>query len=167
VTEVLLRRFRPEEAQAVNELVFAAYAELAPDIPMWTEFQKGLGTLVDRAEQSEVIVAESAGRLVGAVGYVGPGQPKRDFFKPEWPIVRLLSVLPDCRGAGIGRLLVQRCVDRTVEDQAELLALHTTPVMRAAQKLYAAFGFERIRELPEMYGVPYSLFVKRLAPRLK
>jgi hypothetical protein len=51
--------------------------------------------------RADVQRAELGGRLVRAVGYVGPGQPKREFFNPEWPIVRLLSVLPSCRGLGI------------------------------------------------------------------
>jgi len=51
---------------------------------------------------------------------------------------------------------------RARRDQCPLIALHTTPVMEAAQHLYRKEGFEVMRELPNMFGVPYVLMVRPL-----
>lgn len=46
----MLRLFTPSDAQAVNELVQAAYSESERVIPAWSEFKSGLGALVGQAE---------------------------------------------------------------------------------------------------------------------
>jgi GNAT superfamily N-acetyltransferase len=161
--DVTLRPFTPADTKAVDALVCAAYAEFEPLIPGWAEFSRSFTQLTALANLSEVLVAEREGRLVGAVGYVGAGQPKRDFFHPSWPVVRFLSVLPSAQGMGLGRVLVQACIDRALRDRAPLLALHTSTVMVNARRLYQRMGFEEVADLPPMAGVPYVMMHKHLA----
>jgi GNAT superfamily N-acetyltransferase len=165
--QATVQPFEAAMADEVNALVRQVYANLQSAMPQWDLFSSGLGQLVAQAAHSEVLVVRQLGpkpgRIVGAVGYVPPGAPKRDFFAPEWPIVRLLAVSPAQRGQGLGRLLVQACIDRAQRDGAPLLALHSSPVMAPALRLYTAMGFEQLRALPDMFGVPYALYVKHLA----
>ncbi len=105
-------------------------------MPGWPELAPRLQALTAKADASEVIVVELNGQIVGAVGHVGPHQPKPDFFQADWPNVRLMSVAPQARGHGVGR---------------------------AAQYLYRNEGFEVMRELPDMFGVPYVLMVRSLS----
>jgi ribosomal protein S18 acetylase RimI-like enzyme len=163
---MLLRDYDAQDAPAVNALVQRAFASLEPHIPDWPGFSKGLGALVDLADHSHIILAEGDGQLMGVVGYVGPGQSKKSFFKPEWPIVRLLSVAPEHQGHGVGRALVEECIRRARADGASLIALHTSHVMRDALELYASLGFEWVSELPPMYGMSYGLYAKKLASSL-
>jgi ribosomal protein S18 acetylase RimI-like enzyme len=72
-------------------------------------------------------------------------------------------VAPQARGHGVGRTLLQACMARARRDHGALIALHTTPVMGAAQRLYLRQGFEVLRELPAMYGVPYVLMARSLS----
>lgn len=158
-----LRPFTPADTEEVDALVRAAYAGFEALIPGWAEFSRSFTQLTALADQSEVLVAERDKALIGAVGYVGPGQPKRDFFDPAWPVVRFLSVSPHAQGLGLGRALVQACIDRAVRDAAPLLALHTSTVMADAGRLYRRMGFEVVAELPAMAGAPYVMMHKRLA----
>lgn len=158
----LIRNYVPADQSLVDQLVRDAWSELASLMPGWPELAPRLQALTANADASEVIVAEVDGELVGAVGYVGPQQPKPDFFHISWPIVRFMSVAPQAQGRGLGRELLQACIARARRDQCALIALHTTPVMRAAQHLYRREGFEVMRELPDMYGVPYVLMVRPL-----
>jgi GNAT superfamily N-acetyltransferase len=164
--QATVQPFEPAMADEVNALVRQAYAGLQGAMPQWELFSSGLGQLVAQAAHSEVLVVRETGpgpgHIVAAVGYVPPGAPKREFFAPEWPIVRLLAVSPAQRGQGLGRLLVLACIERAQRDGAPLLALHSSPVMAPALRLYAAMGFERLRELPDMFGVPYALYAKHL-----
>lgn len=159
---VKIRDFRPEERDAVDGVVRAAWQELAVLMPGWSGLASRLGALTEKAADSEVIVAEIGDRVVGAVGYVGPQHPKPDFFDSSWPIVRLLSVDPAERGKGIGGRLLEECVARARRDGAACLALHTTTLMAAAHGLYKSSGFEVLRKLPDMYGAPYVLMIKNL-----
>jgi GNAT superfamily N-acetyltransferase len=157
-----IRDFLPHDRQCVDDVVRAAWQELSAVFPGWSEFEARLGALTAKAAESEVIIAETEAEIIGAVGYVAAHRPKPAFFDPAWPVIRLMSVAPEARGHGVGRRLVEECVARARRDGAEHLALHTTPLMAAAQRLYARAGFRRLRALPDMYGAPYVLMIKDL-----
>ena len=144
----------------MDALVREAWRELAPMMPGWHDLLPRLTALTQKAGDSEVLVAERGGRLLGAVAYVGAHQAKPDIFEPDWPIVRLLSVAPFGRGCGVGQRLLDACIAKAHRDGAAVLALHTSPVMKAAQSLYARSGFVLHHTLPDMYGVPYVLMLK-------
>ena len=59
----------------------------------------------------------------------------------------IIAVLPEHRGSGIGRLLVEGCVERARRDQAPSIGLGTRPVMEAARRLYERLGFRRRPDL--------------------
>ena len=104
-----------------------------------------------------------SGQIVGAVAYVGPQQPKPAFFEPAWPIIRMLVVDPSARSKGIGRQLTEECLRRAERDRSGVIALHTTPIMTVALPMYLRMGFTRVRDAPDILGVPYAVYVKALA----
>jgi ribosomal protein S18 acetylase RimI-like enzyme len=159
---VNIRNYLPTDRPVVDRVVRDAWSELAAVMPGWDELAPRLGALTANADNVEIMVAELGGELVGAVGYVGPGRPKPDFFAPEWPMIRFMSVVPAGRGHGVGKALLDACIRRAERDRTGLIALHTTPVMEAAQHLYRRAGFDVIRRLPEMFGVPYVLMTRQL-----
>lgn len=160
----LLRDFQPCDAVAVDMIVQAAFTEFRDAYSDWEAFSRGLNSMVTMADTSEIIVAESEGEVIGAVAYVAAGQPKKSFFPEAWPIVRMLAVLPRCRGAGIGRALTQACIDRAERDGADVIALHTSHIMKVALPMYERMGFELERDAPAIFGVPYGIYVKYLRP---
>lgn len=159
---VSLRNYHQTDKLAVDQVVQDAWSELASAMPGWDELAPQLGALTASADCSEILVAELHGEIVGTVGYVGAHQPKPGFFAPEWPMVRFLSVVPKARGHGVARALLDECINRAERDNMDLIALHTTPVMEAAQHLYRRAGFEVIRHLPSMFGVPFVLMTRVL-----
>jgi len=159
---ITFRKYAQNDRPAVDKVVHDAWIELAPLTPGWDRLAPRLGALTENASYTEIVVAELDGEIIGAVGYVGPHRPKPDFFAPEWPMVRFLSVAPTARGHGVGQALLDECIRRAERDKTGVIALHTTPVMEAAQYLYRRAGFKVIRHLPDMYGVPYVLMTKEL-----
>ena len=101
---VSIRDFVPEDKPMVDQVVRDAWIELAPTMPGWHDLVARLGALTGNAALSEVLVAELDGEIVGAAGYVGPNQPKPDFFAPEWPIVRAMSVCQKHGAMALARL---------------------------------------------------------------
>jgi ribosomal protein S18 acetylase RimI-like enzyme len=157
-----LRDFQASDGPAVNAVALAAFSQFQHAYSDWPTLSRGLGQMVAMADSSEIVVAESDGQVVGAVAYVGPGRPKKEFFSQDWPIVRMLVVLPECRGFGIGRALTEACIQRARRDGAAVIALHTSPMMAVALPMYQRMGFRLEREVPPIFGVPYGIYVKQL-----
>lgn len=159
-----LRAFRSDDADAVNAVAIAAFAEFRAEYGDWPTVSRNVGKMAALAESAEVIVATVEGAVAGAVGYVAPNIEKQEWFEREWPVIRMLVVLPQHRGRGIGRALTEECIRRAQRDGAPLIALHTTPLMAVALPMYERMGFEYLRAAPDRAGVPYGIYVKRLAP---
>ena len=49
-------------------------------------------------------------------------------------------------------------------DNSPVIALHTSAIMTVALPMYIRMGFERHRDAPAVYGVPYAVYLKRLVP---
>ncbi|KYG98885.1 GNAT family N-acetyltransferase [Bradyrhizobium sp. DOA1] len=159
----MLRDFRSTDAEAIVRVALAAFAEFEPHYSDWPLFTTHVAKMPELSKAGEIIVAEESGEIVGAVAYVGPQAPKPAFFDPAWPVIRMLVVDPAARGKGIGRQLTEECVRRAERDQSPVIALHTTTIMTVALPMYLRMGFVRVRDAPDILGVPYAVYAKSLA----
>lgn len=158
----VIRDFLQSDTTPVNALAISAFEQFKDAYQDWPAFRAKIGNMSALAEVGEVIVAEVEGRIVGAVAYVGPGAPKAAFFRPEWPIMRMLVVAPDSRGHGIGRALAEECLRRARRDRASVFALHTSELMQVALPMYQRMGFKWTASAPPIHGVEYGVYVKEL-----
>jgi ribosomal protein S18 acetylase RimI-like enzyme len=158
----VIRDFVEDDADKVNRLAVDAYAPFAAHYSDWPAMAANLARMSALSATAEIIVAETAGSIVGAVAYVPPGAPKPAFFDAEWPTIRMLAVGPAARGAGIGRALTEECLARARRDRAKLIALHTSPIMTVALPMYLRMGFVRLRDAPTIFGVEYAVYTRVL-----
>ena len=158
----MLRDYRDNDAGAIVRVALVAFAEFEQHYSDWPLFTSHVAKMPELSKTGEIIVAENGGHIVGVVAYVGPQAPKPAFFEPAWPIIRMLVVDPAARGKGIGRQLTEECLRRAERDQADVIALHTTPIMTVALPMYLRMGFVRIGEAPDILGVPYAVYAKSL-----
>lgn len=163
MSELRLRDFRPADAAAVDALALAAFAQFREDYSDWPAFQAKIGRMSALAAAGELIVAERAGCLVGAVVYLPPQAPRAEYFQPEWAVMRMLVVDPAARGLGIGRRLAEACLGRARRDGAAQMALHTCELMQVALALYRRLGFRLQGPASAIHGVAYGLYLKPLA----
>jgi ribosomal protein S18 acetylase RimI-like enzyme len=162
---VALTDFSAADAPADDQLALTAFEQYQDQYRDWEQFSQRVGDMSSLSSSAELIVAKDGPEVVGAVAYVGPGKPKADFFQPDWPILRMLVVKPTFRGRGVGRLLTEECIARAVRDRASLIALHTSPIMEVALGMYMRMGFRFERKAPDIHGVRYGVYVKRLGSR--
>ncbi len=160
--QLTLRDFQSLDAPVVNAIALEAFAQFEEHYLDWPVFRSKIADTASLASVSELIVALLGNEIVGAVAYVGPGRPKANFFRPEWPAMRVLVVSPHARGFGVGRALAEECLARARRDRAELLALHTSPIMSVALPMYLRMGFQFHSAVPSIHGVAYSLYIKSL-----
>jgi ribosomal protein S18 acetylase RimI-like enzyme len=162
VSGVIIRNFTTTDQVAVNRVACAAWDQYVSIFEGWNRIAESLANTASLSSNTELVVAERAGLVVGVVGYVGPLRAREAIFPPDWAIVRMLSVLPTERGRGIGRMLTDACIERARRDRAATIGLHTTPVMRAALDLYLRMGFVRQKAIPDRFGVPYAVYTLTL-----
>jgi ribosomal protein S18 acetylase RimI-like enzyme len=160
----VIRDFFETEADAVNRVAVAAFEEFRTAYSDWTAMVANLARMSTLAAVGELIVAEHTGTIIGAVTYVAPHRPKAAFFDGAWPVVRMLVVDPTCRGQGIGRALMGECVRRAYRDRADVLALHSSPIMTAALAMYRDMGFVYHGDGTPVFGVPTAVYVLQLQP---
>lgn len=138
---VRVRPAEPSEHDAVGELTVAAYEALGYPLG---DYADSLRDVAGRAPSADVLVAESDGRVVGAVTYVpGPDSASAEFEDPDGAGIRFLAVASEAQGRGVGRRLLEACVERARAQGRGRIVLHTTEYMRTAQRMYESFGFVR------------------------
>ena len=153
--ELRIRDARNEELDAVSALLLDAYAQFMrpPREPLTAEeraglegYRRNIADVWSRAPISSTIVAERDGKLLGSVNYYAPGQADSvDGAWPDgWASIRLLGVLPEARGLGVGHGLMTECLRRARADGASTMGLHTTKLMDVARAMYLRLGFTRI-----------------------
>ena len=158
-----IRAYEQADADAVNAVALAAFAQYQGIYQSWETLSRGVGSMASLADHAELIVAEEGDRIVGAVAYCPPGStPRAEFFEPDWPIIRMLVVEPAARGKGVGRRLTAECIERARRAGAPLISLHTSPAMKVALEMYLRMGFELERVIAPRFGVPYAVYTLHL-----
>ena len=164
MSSTLLREFCEADAQEINRLAVTAFEEFGCNYSDWPALAAFYGKMSDLAKSGEIVVAEIAANIVGAVAYIPPHQRKAAYFDQAWPVIRSLVVDPKSRGVGVGRALTQECIKRARRDRSAVIALHTSAILKVALAMYLRMGFEWHHDAPAVYGVPYAVYIKKLLP---
>jgi ribosomal protein S18 acetylase RimI-like enzyme len=143
-----IRRLRPEEFEEAGAVTAGAYAEYAPGgASPNLDYRDRLADVVTRAEHALVLGAFEDGRVLGTVTLELdrriPGGHPRPPLRPDQAHVRMLGVDESARRAGVGRALMEACLEEARRAGKARVTLETTETMEAAQRLYEAMGFER------------------------
>lgn len=142
-TQAEIREATRRDMDGVQRVCLAAHAEYAEVLEpaAWEKLESGISGVAKLAETGTIIVAEEP--------------------EPGWATIRMLSVHPDYRGRGLGRLLSEQCLARARGDGAERVALHTGEQMAAARRLYTEMGFKVLREIEPRFGFRYWICTRR------
>ena len=152
------------ERQQALEITLSAYAEyervLRPEY--WDSYRQHIvDTLTDLGAAEQLVAAAGASlhgaslhgaSLLGTALFCRPGSSFGEevtdaAMSLDCPEVRLVAVAPESRGQGVGRAIMEACVDRARASGAPGLVLHTMAIMKAARSLYDSMGFVRAPEL--------------------
>lgn len=142
-----IREAEVADYSALGDLTVAANLALdgMPTLEEGRPYYDDLRDVASRARKdANVIVAAfdpSSGVLLGGVTFV------REGYGRPWSIdcagVRMLGVAAAAQGRGVGEALVRDVLDRARAAGKGVVLLHTSQVMRGAQRLYERLGFRR------------------------
>ena len=145
----IVRAASLHEHAAIAELMLRANREYRGVLPvrLYDAYMRDLRALVASWADKDFLVAESDGRLLGAVAFYRDASVQgRDLdwkLPQEWAGLRALAVDPDARGRGIGRQLAEACVLWAWRIGRSVLCLHNAEFQKAARRLYLDMGFQR------------------------
>lgn len=156
-----IRPVTPAEHTRVGDLTLAAYDAIGTMSRHYRAEMADTARRVADGAQVWVAVDDDDGAILGSVTFVDRDNPH--FEAPEVGDCgfRMLAVDPDAQGRGVGRALVQRCIDHARSLRRQRLAIHTMVWMPAAQRMYDVMGFVRRPDrdvvFPGGVGVVYQL----------
>lgn len=162
MSDVVVRRARPQDLEAAGEVTVAAYAEFTegPD----DHYIALLRDAARRDREAELWVAEREGSVVGTVTIALPGSPWREIGAEDEGEFRMLAVSPDARRQGVGDALTGLVMDRFRSLGFRRVVLSSLAQMAAAHRVYERQGFRRApeRDWSPVAGVDLIAFVAEL-----
>lgn len=151
-SDLVVRVARDDEHEAIGALTVAGYDAdgylVRPDGSYDHGYAGWLADAATRGRGDVLLVAALGDDLVGTVTWCPFGSASAQLaLAPHQGEFRTLSVDPAGRGRGVGRALVQACLDRAQAAGLTEVLLCSLVEMRPAHRLYAALGFVRRPEL--------------------
>ncbi|MBI3942022.1 MAG: GNAT family N-acetyltransferase [Chloroflexi bacterium] len=162
---IALRRFRLADLGALEHVTRASWAGvtihdliearhgpiggLSWDLHKWQEVRSQCLEIPD-----QIWVAELAGQIVGYAMYHLRANGKVG-------IVGNNAVLPECRGKGIGRRLIEQVVDDLLNAEVEILQVMTMEQDFPARHIYEAIGFQEIARTIHYTVTPAKVHANR------
>lgn len=158
-----VRPARPAEYDRLGAVTVAAYlAALGPRLS--PRYRRALSDVPRRARHAQLLVAADGPDLLGGVAYLDRPSPLMKLAGPGEAEFRALGVAPWASGRGVGRALVEACLDQTTAAGKTRLWLFTIPRLTAAHHLYTLLGFHRApyRDRRPRPGVYLMCYVRDL-----
>jgi ribosomal protein S18 acetylase RimI-like enzyme len=153
-SEIVVREAEEDDLDRVVGVLRAANVEFEAVLsPAF--YRAYLANVLDvrsRVDESQLFVASEGERIVGAITLY-PDASEEGFGLPsDWTGIRTVAVEPSARGLGIGRRLVEHCIERSRALGANGVCLHTAHFQAAAIAMYERLGFRRAREFDRDAG---------------
>lgn len=162
-TDLLIRPARVDEYEQVAQVTYLGF-DHGPEHPVSTASREAfLLDVSGRAAQGTVWVAvDESGTLLGTATVVPGSSLLARHARDNEAELKLLAVLPQARGFGLGSQLVKHVLEAARLDGHTALLLDTADFNERAQRLYLRHGFTRdgALEIPAP-GDEYSFHVYR------
>jgi len=142
LSEIIIRPIQPTDNPHLALIVRNTLAEFGAANPGTVYFDSTTDTLFElfQAKNAAYFVAEANGTILGGGGiYPTEGLPEN-----TCELVKMY-LLPDARGIGLGRTLIEKCLETAKEKGFQQVYLETLNELHLALKIYARFGFEYLK----------------------
>lgn len=135
---ILIRDLRKEDNQQLSKIVKDTLAEFGANHPNTVYYDPTTDTLFEvfQTPRSKYFLAEIDGEMVGGGGiYPTDGLPT-----DTCELVKMY-LLPQARGHGLGRMLIEKCIKAAGDLGYKKIYLETMPELKKAMSVYEKFGF--------------------------
>ena len=139
MTPISIRPIELQDNPCVEALIKSVFDEL--DLPKTgTAYEDvSLKTMFENYNREKTVyfVLEKGGKIIGGAGIAALEDDSNSVCE-----LQKMYFLPEARGLGFGKQLMQLCLENAKNFGFESCYLETLPEMKDAQKLYIKSGFE-------------------------
>ncbi len=157
---VEVRQVLAAEHAEAGRVTRAAFAALYPG-PDRSEYLDSAADVAGRADRTTVLVAVEDGRILGSITVELESKVDAEHhLEPGQAHLRLLGVVPEAQGRGVGRRLMEAAAGCARAAGKRRLTLGTMPENTAARHLYETLGYragDRVEFAPGRWAVSYEL----------
>lgn len=142
MNNVLIRAIQPIDNPFLSRIVKDTLVEFGANHPGTVYYDATTDSLYElfQKEGAAYFVAELNGKIVGGGGiYPTDGLPA-----DTCELVKMY-LLPQARGTGLGRTLIEKSIAFAKETGYKQVYLETMPELKQALNIYAKFGFEYLK----------------------
>ena len=139
---VIIRDLQKEDNAALAKVVKDTLAEFGANHPNTVYYDPTTDTLFEvfQTPRSKYFLAELNNKVVG-----GGGIYPTDGLSPDTCELVKMYLLPEARGLGLGRTLIEKCIEAAAENGFKKIYLETMPELKQALSVYEKFGFEYLK----------------------
>lgn len=161
-----VRTARDEELEAAGEVVADAYRSM-PGMEGHHGYLEEVQDARGRSRETDVLIAvdDADGTILGCVSFVRDHTSRFAELETDGEAgFRMLGVAETARGRGVGRALVEACVERARAAGCLGVAISTDPQWTDSHRVYERTGFRRApgRDFAPVPGVFLWAYVLEL-----
>jgi putative acetyltransferase len=137
-----IRNISANDNRALAKIVKDTLAEFGANHPNTVYFDPTTDRLFELFQVPGAVynVAEMDGEIVGGSGiYPTEGLPEG-----TCELVKMY-LIPEARGVGLGKLLIEKCLEQAKNFGYKQVYLESMPELRQALKVYEKFGFKYLK----------------------
>ncbi|HAN18183.1 MAG: GNAT family N-acetyltransferase [Bacteroidetes bacterium GWC2_33_15] len=156
-----VRNAKPYEFDEIGKLMVKVYSQLdgfpkESEQPEYYKMLANIGELTKKPETELLVAVTDKEKIGGGVVYFSDmqyyGSGGAATQEKNASGFRLLAVDTAIRGQGIGKLLVNECIQKAIRLKQSQVVIHSTKAMKIAWKMYEELGFKRSEDLDFMQG---------------
>lgn len=142
LSSISIRRIKPEDNPFLAVIIRNTLTEFGAAVPGTVFFDPTTDALFElfQTPRSAYFVAEREGVILGGGGIF----PTEGLPGDTCELVKMY-LLPEARGIGLGRTLIEKCLQLAAENDFSKVYLETLDELHFALKIYAKFGFEYLK----------------------
>ncbi|MGB5264074.1 MAG: GNAT family N-acetyltransferase, partial [Lutimonas sp.] len=133
-----------EQLKALGVKSWSQYKNQLTD-QHWNDLYKTINnkdTYEDLLQISDCVICENNDKVVIGMAFLVPKGHPNEIYNEKWCHLRFVSVDPEYRGQQIGEALTQKCIDIAIQNNEQIMALHTSEIMQNARHIYEKIGFK-------------------------
>lgn len=142
MNNIIIRNILQSDNPFLSIIIKSALKEFGANHPGTVYFDASTDNLYElfQKERSQYNVALVHDEIVGGGGiYPTVGLPD-----DTCELVKMY-LSPQARGTGLGRALIEKCIQQAMENGFKKIYLETMPELKQALHIYAKFGFSYLR----------------------
>ncbi|MEI9945115.1 MAG: GNAT family N-acetyltransferase [Chitinophagaceae bacterium] len=140
--DILIRKIEPADNPAIAKIIRDTLAEFGANHPGTVYFDPTTDTLYELFKKEKAVynIATVDNEIVGGGGIY----PTEDLPADTCELVKMY-LLPKARGLGLGKIMIEKCLQQAKEVGFKKVYLETMPELQQALNVYAKFGFDYLK----------------------